>query len=41
MDVVDKIAALPTIQNDQPQDPNLAKILSIKVVDRNSTALKN
>ena len=41
MDVVDKIAALPTTQNDQPQDPNLAKILSIKVVDRNSTALKN
>jgi cyclophilin family peptidyl-prolyl cis-trans isomerase len=41
MDVVDKIAALPTIQNDQPQDPNLAKILSIKVVDRNSTTLKN
>jgi dolichyl-diphosphooligosaccharide--protein glycosyltransferase len=40
MDVVDKIAALPTVENDQPQDPNLAKILSIKMVDRNSTELK-
>jgi dolichyl-diphosphooligosaccharide--protein glycosyltransferase len=40
MDVVDKIAALPTAENDQPQDPNLAKILSIKTVDRNSTELK-
>jgi cyclophilin family peptidyl-prolyl cis-trans isomerase len=38
MDVVDKIAALPTIQNDQPQDPNMAKINSIKIVDRNATA---
>jgi len=37
MDVVDKIAALPTIQNDQPQDPNLARILSIKISDRNMT----
>lgn len=37
MDVVDKIAALPTIQNDQPQDPNKAKINSIKIIDRNST----
>jgi dolichyl-diphosphooligosaccharide---protein glycosyltransferase len=35
--VVDKIAALPTIQNDQPQDPNLARILSIKISDRNMT----
>jgi cyclophilin family peptidyl-prolyl cis-trans isomerase len=41
MDVVDKIAALPTLQNDQPQDPNMAKILSIKIVDRNSTELKS
>jgi dolichyl-diphosphooligosaccharide--protein glycosyltransferase len=41
MDVVDKIAALPTVQNDQPQDPNMAKILSIKIVDRNSTELKS
>ncbi len=40
MDVVDKIAALPTVENDQPQDPNMAKILSIKMVDRNSTELK-
>lgn len=37
MDVVDKIAALPTIQNDQPQDPNKAKINSIKIIDRNAT----
>ena len=37
MDVVDKIAALPTIQNDQPQDPNSARILSIKISDRNMT----
>lgn len=37
MDVVDKIAALPTIQNDQPQDPNMAKINSIKMIDRNAT----
>ena len=37
MDVVDKIAALPTIQNDQPQDPNMAKINSIKIIDRNAT----
>jgi dolichyl-diphosphooligosaccharide--protein glycosyltransferase len=37
MDAVDKIAALPTIQNDQPQDPNLAKINSIKIVDNNGT----
>jgi len=41
MDVVDKIAALPTVQNDQPQDPNMAKILSIKIVDRNSTESKS
>jgi len=41
MDVVDKIAALPTVQNDQPQDPNMAKILSIKTVNRNSTELKS
>jgi len=40
MDIVDKIAALPTVENDQPQDPNMAKILSIKTVDRNSTELK-
>lgn len=37
MDAIDKIAALPTIQNDQPQDPNLAKINSIKIVDNNGT----
>ena len=37
MDMVDKIAALPTIQNDQPQDPNLAKLNSIRIVDRNTT----
>jgi len=37
MDAVDKIAALPTIQNDQPQDPNLAKINSIKIVNNNTT----
>jgi dolichyl-diphosphooligosaccharide--protein glycosyltransferase len=37
MDVVDKIAALPTIQNDQPQDPNMARINSIKIIDRNAT----
>lgn len=37
MDVVDKIAALPTTQNDQPQDPNMAKINSIKIIDRNAT----
>jgi len=37
MDVVDKIAALPTIQNDQPQDANLAKIVSIKISDNNMT----
>ncbi|MDW0153955.1 MAG: peptidylprolyl isomerase [Nitrososphaeraceae archaeon] len=37
MDVVDKIAALPTIQNDQPQDPNKAKINSIEIIDRNAT----
>ena len=41
MDVVDKIAALPTVQNDQPQDPNMAKILSVKIVDRNSTESKS
>jgi cyclophilin family peptidyl-prolyl cis-trans isomerase len=37
MDAVDKIAALPTTQNDQPQDPNLAKINSIKIVNNNTT----
>lgn len=37
MDVVDKIAALPTIQNDLPQDPNMARINSIKMIDRNAT----
>jgi cyclophilin family peptidyl-prolyl cis-trans isomerase len=37
MDAVDKIAALQTIQNDQPQDPEAAKINSIKIVDRNAT----
>jgi dolichyl-diphosphooligosaccharide--protein glycosyltransferase len=37
MDTVDKIAALQTIQNDQPQDPDAAKINSIKIVDRNAT----
>ena len=38
MDIVDKIASLPTIQNDQPQDPNMAKINSIKIIDRNASA---
>jgi hypothetical protein len=38
MDAVDKIAALATVQNDQPQDPNSAKINSIKIISRNSTA---
>jgi hypothetical protein len=38
MDAVDKIAALPTVQNDQPEDPNLAKINSIKIINRNTTA---
>ena len=37
MDAVDKIAALQTVQNDQPQDPDAAKINSIKIVDRNAT----
>jgi hypothetical protein len=37
MDAVDKIAALQTIQNDQPQDPEAAKINSIRIVDRNAT----
>jgi cyclophilin family peptidyl-prolyl cis-trans isomerase len=38
MDAVDKIAALQTVQNDQPQNPDDAKINSIKIVDRNSTS---
>ena len=38
METVDKIAALSTTQNDQPQDPNMAKINSIRIVDRNATA---
>jgi dolichyl-diphosphooligosaccharide--protein glycosyltransferase len=38
MDAVDKIAALATVQNDQPQDPDSAKINSIKIIDRNATA---
>ena len=38
MDAVDKIAALATVQNDQPQDPASAKINSIKIIDRNATA---
>jgi cyclophilin family peptidyl-prolyl cis-trans isomerase len=38
MDVVDKIAALPTTQNDQPLDPSEAKINSIKIINRNATA---
>lgn len=38
MDAVDKIAALATLQNDQPQDPDSAKINSIKIIDRNATA---
>jgi cyclophilin family peptidyl-prolyl cis-trans isomerase len=38
MDAVDKIATLQTVQNDQPQDPNAARIDSVKIVDRNSTA---
>jgi dolichyl-diphosphooligosaccharide--protein glycosyltransferase len=37
MDVVDKIAALPTTQNDQPRDPSEAKINSIKIINRNAT----
>jgi cyclophilin family peptidyl-prolyl cis-trans isomerase len=37
MDVVDKIAALPTTQNDQPLDPSEAKINSIKIINRNAT----
>jgi hypothetical protein len=37
MDAVDKIAALSTVQNDQPQDPDLARINSVKIVDRNAT----
>jgi len=38
MEAVDKIAALPTIQNDQPQDPSMAKINPIRIVDRDATA---
>jgi cyclophilin family peptidyl-prolyl cis-trans isomerase len=38
MDVVDKIANLPTVQNDQPQDPNAARIKSISIVTRNDSA---
>ena len=38
MDAVDKIAALTTVQNDQPQDPDSAKINSIKIINRNATA---
>jgi dolichyl-diphosphooligosaccharide---protein glycosyltransferase len=38
MDAVDKIAALATVQNDQPQDSDSAKINSIKIIDRNATA---
>jgi dolichyl-diphosphooligosaccharide--protein glycosyltransferase len=38
MDAVDKIAALATVQNDQPQDPDSAKINSIKIINRNATA---
>src|SRR5919106_1992195 len=38
MDAVDKIAALGTVQNDQPQDPDSAKINSIKIINRNATA---
>jgi hypothetical protein len=38
MDAVDKIAALQTVQNDQPQDPDDAKINSIKIVERNATS---
>jgi dolichyl-diphosphooligosaccharide---protein glycosyltransferase len=34
MDVVDKIANLSTIQNDQPQDPNAAHIKSISILNR-------
>lgn len=37
MDAVDKIAALSTVQNDQPQDPDLARINSVKIIDRNAT----
>jgi dolichyl-diphosphooligosaccharide--protein glycosyltransferase len=37
MDAVDKIAALSTVQNDQPQDPDLARINSVEIVDRNAT----
>jgi len=31
MNVADKIAALPTNQDDQPLDPNSARIKSIKI----------
>jgi cyclophilin family peptidyl-prolyl cis-trans isomerase len=34
MDVVDKIANLPTVQNDQPRDPDAARIKSITILDR-------
>jgi dolichyl-diphosphooligosaccharide---protein glycosyltransferase len=34
MDVVDKIANLSTIQNDQPQDPSAARIKSISILNR-------
>jgi hypothetical protein len=36
MDVVDKIANLTTIQNDQPKDPDAARIQSITILNRNS-----
>jgi dolichyl-diphosphooligosaccharide--protein glycosyltransferase len=34
MDIVDKIANLPTVQNDQPRDPDAARIKSITILDR-------
>ena len=39
MDVVDKIANLTTIQNDQPKDPDAARIQSITILNR--TSLQN
>ncbi|MGA8485117.1 MAG: peptidylprolyl isomerase [Nitrososphaeraceae archaeon] len=36
IDVVDKIASLPVIQNDQPKDPELARIRSITIENKTS-----
>ena len=38
MDVVDKIANLPTVQNDQPKDPDAARIKSITILNRENVS---